>query len=262
MGNSNMANFFKSAQQSLIKHTPEILIGSGVTGMLVATVLAVKATTKAVRLVDQKKKEVKQDKLTPKDVVKATWKCYIPTVGLSLVSASCILCGNHKHLRRNAVLATAYKLSETALLEYKDKVVETIGEKKERQINEKVASDRAERVPASQNAVYLTDKGDTLFLDSVSNRLFKSDIELIRKAVNTVNYEMTHDIMGYVSLSDFYDEIGLEHTSISDDIGWNLDNGAGLLEVDFYPAINEGKPCIVLDYSVAPKYGYMSPYSA
>ena len=59
----------------------------------------------------------------------------------------------------------------------------------------------------------------------------------------------------YVSLSDFYDELGLDHTDISDDVGWNLDDG--LLEVSFDSMIlADGRPCITLEYHVAPKYDF------
>ena len=59
---------------------------------------------------------------------------------------------------------------------------------------------------------------------------------------------------GYASLNDFYDEIGLEPTSQGDDLGWNLDE---LMDVSFGAGLTkDDKPCIVLNYSVAPKYNY------
>ena len=261
MNKSNAATLFKRMQTSIAKHSPEILTGLGVAGMITTTVLAVRATPKALRLIEEKKRDEGLDKLTPVQTVKATWKCYIPAAVSGTTSVFCILGASSVHAKRNAALATAYKLSETALTEYREKVIETIGEKKEQTVREKVAQDRVIKNAGSTTEVYLTDKGDTLFLDPVSNRQFKSDIEIIRKAVNKLNYNMTHDILGYVSLNQFYDEIGLAHSSIGDDIGWNLENGKGLLEVEFFPQItDEGKPCICLDYSVAPKYGFDTYY--
>ena len=107
----------------------------------------------------------------------------------------------------------------------------------------------------SNNQIIITDKGNTLCYDGVSGRYFKSDIETIRRAINTVNRSMTYDM--YVSLSEFYDELGLEHTDVSDDLGWNLDNG--LVDIDFDSRIAEdGTPCITLNYRVAPRYDFSS----
>ena len=50
---------FKSFGKSVSKHSPEILTGIGIAGSITTTVLAIKATPKAVRLVDQKKEELK-----------------------------------------------------------------------------------------------------------------------------------------------------------------------------------------------------------
>lgn len=273
MDKPNMTNFFRSAGMAISKHSPEILMGVGIAGMITTTILAVKATPTAMRLIEEEKRrqnrelfgehdtEDRIEKLKPIDVVKVSWKPYIPAAITGVTSVACLIGASSVHTRRNAALATAYKLSETALSEYKEKVIETIGERKEQTVREKVAKDRVKKYVDGNKEVYITEKGDTLFLDPVTKRQFKSDIELIRKAVNKLNYELTHDIMGYISLNEFYDEIGLVRTSIGDDLGWNLENGKGLLEVDFYPEMTEdGKPCLCLDYSVAPKYGFTNYY--
>ena len=79
-------------------------------------------------------------------------------------------------------------------------------------------------------------------------------IEVIKKAENTLNKQMIHDINGYVSLNDFYDEIGLDHTSVGNDLGWNTDQ---LIDIDFSSQLNDnGEPSVVLDYMVAPNYNY------
>lgn len=54
------------------------------------------------------------------------------------------------HAKRTAALATAYKLSETALTEYKEKVVETIGEKKEQLVRDKIDKDHIDKDPVSK----------------------------------------------------------------------------------------------------------------
>lgn len=261
MNKPNFAKIFKDLQSSLSKHSPEILTGIGIAGMIGSTVLAVKATPKALQLIENEKAELKTNYLTPKEVVKATWKCYIPAAISTVTSTVCLIGANTVHSRRIAALSTAYTLSESYLKEYKEKVVETIGEKKEKTIREKISKDHIEKCAVKPSEIIITDKGDTLFLDPISQRLFKSDIESIHRAVNKVNYTMTHDPFdGSATLSDFYDELGLGRTLVSDKLGWNYANGAGLLEVELHPAEKDGKPCFELDYNYIPRYEYAEFY--
>jgi hypothetical protein len=254
MKKPNINEAFKSLKRSTSKYSPQILTGLGIAGVVTTTVLAIKATPKAIQLIEEKKEE-KNDILTPMEVVKTTWKCYIPTAVSMATSITCLICANSVNTKRNAALAAAYKISETAFIEYKDKVVETIGEKKEKTVREKVAEDKVKNNPPTQNTIIMTDSGTELFLEPVSGRYFKSDMEKIRRIENECNKKMLHDINGYMSLNDFYDELGLEHSSIGYELGWNSYN---LLEIDYIPQLLEDdKVCVVLEYTTGPKYDYM-----
>lgn len=260
MKKPNLQKIVRDVRTMVGKRSPEILIGLGITGMITTTVLAVRATPKALERIEAEKRrqsreaEANVDELKPVDVVKVTWKCYIPTAASAVFSTACIIGANSVNSKRNAALATAYKLSETAFTEYKDKVIETIGEKKEQTVREKVAKERVEKNPVGKSEVIITEKGNTLCLDPVSGRYFKSDIDKIKNAEIEINRQMLHDISGYASLNDFYDVLGLSHTSVGNDLGWNAYN---LLDIDFYTELAEdNQPCIVLDYRVAPKYDY------
>lgn len=254
---TNLSTIVKNVKRVSVKHSPEILTGIGIAGMITTTILAIKATPKALDLIakaeDEKFDNGHGDELTKMEVVKATWKCYIPAAISGTASIACLIGANSVNAKRNTALATAYKLSEKALVEYKNKVVETIGEKKEKQVREKIAQDKLDENPASKNTVILTEKGNTLCYDSVSGRYFKSNMDAIQKAINNINRDMTYEM--YVSLSNFYDEIGLEHTSVSDYLGWNMDSG--LVDIDFDSRITDnGEPCLVLDYRIAPRYDF------
>lgn len=269
MNKTNIATFFKNVQMAVSKHSPEILTGIGLAGMVTTTVLAVRATPKALKILEEERENRRKDlgtgpiddllepvKISALDTVKLCWKCYIPAVISGVTSAACIIGASSVNAKRNAALATAYKLSEAALVEYKDKVVETIGEKKEQVIREQIDKDKVENNPVNKTEIIMTGKGNTLFFDSISKRYFKSDIEKIRRAENTLNKEMLHDMFGYVSLNDLYDEIGLERLSIGDELGWNVNK---LIELDFTTQLTpDNEPCIVLTYSVEPKYNYTS----
>lgn len=260
----------KGLQASAKKHSPEILTSIGVAGMITTTVLAVKSTPKALILIEEEKrrqnheilKEAKEngqdmcehiDKLHPLEVVKVTWRCYIPAVVTGTMSILCLVGASSVSARRNAALATAYTLSESAMKEYRDKVIETIGEKKEKVVKEAIAKDKIEKDPVTNNEVIITDKGNTLCYDVISGRYFKSDINTIEKAVNDINRRLLLD--SYISLNDFYYSIGLDETKIGDDIGWNVDQS--LIRLEFRSQLaTDGTPCVVLDYITMPKYDF------
>ena len=254
-----LSKAFRDVKLSLTKHSPEILIGMGITGMLTTTVLAVKATPKAISLIEQKKRELDVDKLTPVETVKTTWKCYIPAAISGTAAIACIIGSNSVHAKRYSALATAYKISETAFTEYRDKVVETIGEKKERTVRDKVSKELVNGNPVHKTDIIVTGKGNTLCFDPLSHRYFYSDLEKIHRAANKLNYEInTNPFDNGVTLNDFYFEIGLPGTAVGDNMGWDLHTG--LIKV--YPSAqmveegeeHEGEPCMVLNFENPPQY--------
>ena len=89
--------------------------------------------------------------------------------------------------------------------------------------------------------------------DVLSGRYFKSDIDLIKRVENNINKRMFNDM--YISLNEFYIELGLEPIGIGDDLGWSVDKG--MIDIDFSSQLaDDGTPCLVIDYSVSPKYNY------
>lgn len=251
----NVKEVIGSVQTTLGKYSPEILIGIGLAGMATSTVLAVRATPKAIRLLEEAKEE-KQEELTKKEVVKATWKCYIPTVTTGVIAAACIIGANSVNVKRNAALATAYKISETAFSEYRDKVIETVGEKKEKVVKEKVMQKRLDEKPVDKAKVIVTGKGTVTCRDSISGRDFTTSVDAIKKAEIAINKKLVSGPDGYASLNDFYSELGLNSIDIGNDLGWTMDDS--YVEIEFCSLFDEdlGEAVIVLYYSVAPRRGY------
>ena len=259
MKNAKTPKFLTNIRNSMVKHSPEILMGLGIAGMVTTTVLAVKATPKALQLIEMEKERLTQetdepvDKLTPIETVKATWKCYVPAAATCAVSIACLIGSHSVSTRRHAALATAYKISEAAFTEYREKVVETLGEKKEKDIMDKVHKERIEKNPVTKSEVIITENGNTLCYDYSTGRYFKSDIDKIKKAVNEINRRML--LEGYISINEFYDEIGLDNISEGDKLGWKIENG--LIELDFSTQLSDnGTPCLVIDFREPPKYGF------
>lgn len=259
MNKPDVTKLLKTAQKFVLKRSPEILTGIGLVGMCTTVVLAVKATPKAMELIEEaeyektEKMSGESQKLTAVETVKVAWKPYIPAAVTGVVSIACIVGASSVNARRQAALYSAYKLSETAFSEYKEKVVETIGEKKEKAIKDKIAEKKVEKNPVSNNSIIITDKGNTLVYDAAAGRYFRSDIDRIKRAVNEINRQMVYD--QYVSLNEFYDELGLAHTELGDELGWNLDHG--FVEIEFSSQLaDDGTPCVVISYNIAPRYDY------
>jgi hypothetical protein len=253
MKKPKLSSISKGIRGAITKHSPEILTGIGIAGMITTTIMAVRATPKALILIKEKKEENDVDKLTPIELIKTTWTCYIPSAITGGLSIICLIGASSVNARRNAALATAYTLSESALKEYQEKVIETIGEKKEQTVRDAIAKDRIDKNPVSSREVIITEKGNTLCYDAISGRYFKSDIDKIKKAENELNRRMRDEM--YISLNEFYYEIGLNPIGIGDDLGWDIDHG--YIELSFSSQLaDEGTPCLVIDYQVAPRYEY------
>lgn len=248
-----IAKSFLSLKTAIKKHSPEILTGIGIAGMITTTVMAVRATPKALILIEERKEEIGAEKLEAMDMVKTTWACYIPAAITGTLSVACLIGASSVNARRNAALATAYTLSESALKDYQGKVIEMFGEKKNEAVKDAVAKDKVEKNPVVTREVIITEKGNTLCYDAISGRYFKSDIEKIKKAECELNRQMLDDM--YVSLNDFYYEIGLDSVKLGDELGWNVDSG--YIDLSFSSQLaSDGTPCLVIDYSIAPRYDY------
>ena len=274
MNKPNFKGLAKSLKQGVDKYSPQILIGVGIAGMLTTTVLAVKATPKALKLIEEEKAskydQLVQDgevngtdyphsksevKLTPVEVVKTAWKPYIPAVVTGTLSTVCLIGSCGVSARRAAALATAYQIAETSINEYKEAVIETIGEKKEKSVRKKAAENKIKKNPVvSEDQVLITERGNTLCYDTLSGRYFKSDIEAIKKAENELNYALLNE--DYISLNSFYNMIGMKDIKTGGDIGWNISKD-GKVELDLSAQLaDDGTPCIVVDYDPMPKYNY------
>lgn len=249
--NEKIHSAVKATKGFISKHSPEILTGIGLASMVTSTILAVKATPKAVELIQTEEYE-RKERLKPIDVVKLTWKEYIPAASFGLGGLVCIISGCRIGTKRGAALATAYAVSERTLRTYRDKVVETMGEKKEKEIRQKIAQDNIDKNPPIESKVIITQKGNTLIKDEYSGRYFRSDLDAIRKASNELNREMLHS--NYISLNQWYSAIGLEMLNDGHRLGWNIDKG--LIELDFGTCLVGDEPCITMEYSRPPEYNF------
>lgn len=261
MHKPNLGKIFRTLKVVTIKHSPEILTGIGIAGMITSTVLAVQATPKAMKLIEEQTDDPKKLKKT--EIVKIAWRPYVKSAVTGVISVSCIIGSDSICLKRNTVLASALTLSETMLSDYKDKVVEVIGEKKENQIRNSVAADKIASNPVQENKVFLTGRGDTLCYDYVSGRYFKHDINGIKKIVIDLNERLLTEM--YISLNEYYYEIGLPAIGLGDDLGWNIDDGLIRLVEGNYGGATDGTPCFIVQFEsgksgFGPRWDYRNLY--
>ena len=136
---------------------------------------------------------------------------------------------------------------------------EIVPEKKVKEIKQKLAEDKVDNVVKNEDGkeqkakVIVSNDGDTWFVDPFTNGSFLCTETKIREAIVDLNYRLMDEM--FVSLSDLYDELGLDHTQNSDEIGWCIDDGK--IRPDFSDAIvKNGKAYVVMDFLRRPEYGY------
>lgn len=257
----NIGAIVKRAQKATADNAPTVLTALGVTGLITTAVLTGKASFRAAEVLHEVDLESdpenrgyhrEANSLDIQTKIKTTWQFYIPAFGTGAVTLACIVCANHISTRRTAALASAYSIAQEGFREYREKVLDKIGEVKEQEVRDEVAQDSVTANPPS--TTYILSENEVLFRDDYSGRYFKSTMEGVKKAANDTNYQILGD--NYASLSDYWDRLGLKKTSDSDEVGWNTDEK---LEVLYGSAITEDqKPCITVEFRTVPVRKYYS----
>lgn len=243
-----MNHLIQQVKSNLVTHMPGMLAGLGIASFATATVVAVTSTPKAMKLLDEKKGELGKDELEPLEIVQTAWKCYIPSAIMLGIGAGCVVTSLKVSERRGAAWATAYSLSESAFREYQDKMVEKLGEKKEKQARDEIAQEKVEENPVKNIDVIQTGRGTTICKDLATERTFTVDIDDIHKAEEYVIEQCTEGI-GYSSWNEFYMQLGVGDTGLGEDLGWNAmkplrsiitssclgADGAPMLAIDYNP---------------------------
>lgn len=250
----------KTLKRSIVQYAPHILTGLGVAGVYLTAILASRATLKAAKVIEDKKTEqyrlqletpeIMQPGFSKKEIIKWTWKEYIPSMAVSVATCACIIKSGRIHSKRHAAMLALYSLSDAAFREYQGKVKEMIGDGKESKVRDNVAKDRITNHKASE--IIVTGSGEALCYDSPSGRYFQSNIETIRRTENTFNQTLRTEMS--LTLNELYYELGLPAVKTGDYVGWEIDKG--LLTFSFSSQLNEhGVPCLVIDYEIYPLYG-------
>lgn len=241
----------KSSKLFLSDNSPTILAGLSVMGVFTTAGLAIKATPEALKAMDEYRPMKTEDEpLTVKEVVKLTWKFYLPAAISAGLTTASILTGNSIQARRYAALASLYEIAQTGLERYQDKIVEVVGKNKAEKVDAAVAKDVTDNNPVKEEEIVITGYGNALFFDTLTGRYFRGDLEHIRQVVNSFNQELMTDM--YKPVNDFFLDIGLDPVELGRHIGWDIDKGMLSIRYTTIIAVNS-QPCIVLNYNVEPR---------
>lgn len=228
------------------KNGSTILTVAGATGVVATTVLAVKATPKALKRIEEAETE-KGKALTKMEVVKAAGPAYIPTVLVGMGSIACIVGIDVLGKRQQASLMSAYALLDSSYKEYKEKVKVLHGEEGEKAVRAEIAKDHYKEEAQPE------DDGKQLFFDEYSKRYFRATNETILSAEYAINKTLADD--SYATLNELYDLFGLDKIDTGDDIGWSSSQMYEMYWsawIEFYHekvVQEDGMECYVIHYT-------------
>lgn len=256
---NKMPRIFHKAGFQLKKYSPEILVVSGVVGVVTSAIMACKATTKLNDILAETRETVEKihevaadesmtEKYTQEDVKKdltITYvqtgvklvKLYAPSVILGTLSITGILASNNILRKRNVALAAAYATIDKSFKEYRSRVVERFGEEVDRQLKYNIKAQKIEETVVDpetgkekkvKKTVEVTDLDGhseyaKFFDDGCSGWTKDPEINLsfLRAQQQYANDKLR--AQGYLFLNDVYDMLGIPRTKAGQVVGWIYD---------------------------------------
>lgn len=279
-------NGAKEAFNFVKKNSPHILTGTAVVGVGLTSFFAVKGVTRAKDIIDEERQkrvnklidDCKESNLYPennntppaelielrrkipkKEMIKMIWKPVFPMLLSGATTIGCIIGSDVVNSGRNAALMAVATASSKALEEYQKKNMDLFGEKAHQKVIDEEAKEIAQNGGSSTDTEIIdTGKGTMLIIDGWTGNRMYSSRDAIDKAVNALNYEIfnNHSLFydGFISLGDFYDEIGItqDHLKpqIAERIGWNKRH---IITLDYTSVLlNDDTPVLVFKFKNEP----------
>ena len=262
MKNDIMASVSRSLHKvgfKLKKHSPEILVVTGVVGIVASTIMACKATTKVSEIIDETKETIDTihdsvgkglhtadgeeytQEVANKDLAivyvqtgRKFAKLYGPSVALGIASIGCMVGSNRILKKRNIALAAAFKAVDTSFKEYRERLVNRFGKEldrelrfgiKAKEIEEKVVDEEGNETTVTKT-VEVMDPNVTHSIYSVvfceGNTGWTKNAEL-NKVFLIQQQNWANDklrLNGILTLNEVYDMIGAQRTAYGQIAGW------------------------------------------
>lgn len=257
---NTVGNYFK-------RNSSTILSCISICGVIVTTVLAVKATPKAIeqiRIDSAKNHDGDTSAYTKREAVQSGWKYYIPSTIIGMSTIVCIAGSNILNNRQQAALTSAYALLDNSYHQYKGKLKELYGEEAHQKIIDSIVKETCCDVYLSgqdimgANSLDFDDhdpSDNKLFYDTYSNRYFESSVNRVIQAEYFINRDYTLGCC--ISLNQFYEYLGLEPIPGGDDIGWSCTDGIYWLDFNHHKTIlDDGLEVHVIDMVWSPSTEY------
>lgn len=248
-----MNSLLSKSQMFLKRNSATILTCVGAAGVVATTVTAVKATPKALLLLEKAKAE-KGEELTALETVKIAGPAYIPSVVLGASTLACIFGANVLNTRGQASLMSAYALVDSGYKDYRKKVDELYGEEAGSQVRAGIAKDKYDE-QYDEHPVKMED-GTRLYYDFYSDQYFEATPFAVQKAEYEVNRQLMLDDV--VTLNEWYHQLGLDPLDHGDDFGWttfaNMD-AYWQTWIDFHHekvVMDDGLECIIISFMQDP----------
>ena len=180
--------------------------------MVTTSVMAVKATPKALLLLEEAKKK-KGEKLTNLEKVKVAGPAYIPAALVGVSTIACIFGANALNKHQQASLMSAYAMLDTSYKEYRTKVKDLYGDDADAEVKNDIAKDKYEEADIQRV------DGFDLFYDEFSGRFFKSTLAEVQRAEYEINRDL--NLRDWATINEFYDYLKIPHVDAGDIIGWS-----------------------------------------
>ena len=223
-----MANLLGSTKLFFKRNSATILTCIGGAGVVATSVMAVKATPKALTLLKEAREEKGED-LTKLEVVQVAGPSYIPAAITGVATIACIFGANVLNKRQQAALMSAYALVDSSYKDFRKKTEDLYGKDATHNVRKEIAKDKYEEM----EIVRIGDK--QLFYDAFSERYFESTLEEVMNAEYKLNRQIAIATGAY--LNEFYEFLGIDPIPAGQELGWSN----GILEamywinwVDFY----------------------------
>lgn len=245
------------------EHRATILTGLGVAGLWTTAWMAYKAGPRARDILKEKRKDIQDTRVDDTETkrtiywetVKEMAPILAPPILLGGVSTACIIGSHTVSNHRIAALSAAYTITDNALREYKGKVTDLLGEKKAQQIRENISRDHVQKnPPPPDEQIIFTGDGDVLCLDEYSGRYFRSNAEKIGRVILKLSNEIQSEM--WISLNDFYAEIGLPPVKMGEELGWSVERtNKGIIPIHYTATMTKNKiPCLAVQFDTELRY--------
>lgn len=202
-------------QRYLGKHSSILLSCVGAAGVIVTAILAIRATPKAVELLEEAKENKEETaELTVIEKVKAVGPVYIPTVAAGVTTIGCILGSSVLNYKQQISLMSAYTVIDSSYKKYKEKLKELYGKETDVKIQDELSKDRFLEHPIGEIA-----DGKLLWYEPYRDEFF----EMTEKEVIDAEYHTNRNFIlrGETNLNEFYEFLGLDYTDSGCDIAWS-----------------------------------------